>query len=61
MSDVRATHPLAAEIMHGLVFDELARGVDPKKPPTPPVHPTPHDAATSVALRAWGATTAGAR
>ena len=41
VSDVRATHPLAAEIMHGLVFDDLAKSVDPKKPATPPVHATP--------------------
>lgn len=27
VSDVRATHPLAAEMMHALVFDELSRGV----------------------------------
>jgi hypothetical protein len=29
VSDVRATHPLAAEIMHGLVFDELGRTATP--------------------------------
>jgi arylsulfatase A-like enzyme len=60
VSDVRATHPLAAEIMHGLVFEDLARAADPKKAPTPPVHPTP-DAAAAVSLRAWGATTSGSR
>jgi arylsulfatase A-like enzyme len=56
VSDVRATHPLAAEIMHGLAFEDLARSGDPKKPATPPVHP-PADAATGVSLRAWGAAT----
>jgi len=60
VSDVRATHPLAAEIMHGLVFEDLARSADPKKAPTPPVHPT-QDAAAALALRAWGASTAGSR
>lgn len=52
VSDVRATHPLAAEILHGLVFDELA----PAKPgapaaPTPRVMPDP---TTAAALKAWG-------
>jgi arylsulfatase A-like enzyme len=57
VSDVRATHPLAAEIMHGLAFEDLARAADPKKAPTPPVHPTT-DATSGVSLRAWGAATA---
>lgn len=56
VSDVRATHPLAAEIMHGLSFDDLARSADPKKAPAPPVHPTA-DPAAAVSLRAWGVTT----
>ena len=60
VSDVRATHPLAAEILHGFVFDDLARGVDPKKPLPPPSHP-PADAASVISLRAWGATTPGSR
>lgn len=59
VSDVRATHPLAAEIMHALVFDELAgkseKGDAKRSPPaaTAPSHPTP-DAATAAALRLWG-------
>lgn len=69
VSDVRATHPLAAEIMHALAFDELSRASgappspasasasavsgEPKRAPTPPTHPTP-DAAAVAALRAWG-------
>jgi arylsulfatase A-like enzyme len=73
VSDVRATHPLAAEIMHALVFDELSRtkpptaaagapagaaSSDSKRPPTTlPAHPPPPDAATAAALRAWGVTT----
>ncbi len=56
VSDVRATHPLAAEIMHALAFDELGRGLpgapagapgsagssasDPKRAPSP--SPPPH-------------------
>lgn len=55
VSDVRATHPLAAEIMHGLLFEELARAADPKKAPVPPVHPTA-DPAAAISLRAWGVT-----
>jgi hypothetical protein len=61
VSDVRATHPLAAEIMRGLVFDDLTRSVtprDPKVPLTPTTHPVP-DALTSAALRAWGVTSGG--
>lgn len=57
VSDVRATHPLAAEILHALAFDELAR--DPKATLLPTTHPIP-DTATSSALRAWGVTAAGA-
>jgi arylsulfatase A-like enzyme len=52
VSDVRATHPLAAEILHGLVFDELVSG----KPGAPP-NPTPRavpDETTAAALKAWG-------
>lgn len=50
VSDVRATHPLAAELMHALVFDEF---VTPKKPTTARVR-TSFDAETTAALRAWG-------
>jgi arylsulfatase A-like enzyme len=48
-SDVRATHPLAAEIMHTVAFDEIegARG----KPTAPRAN---LDTAASAALRAWG-------
>lgn len=53
VNDVRATHPLAAEMMHALVFDELASPRDPKQTVVVPTHPVP-DAATSAALRAWG-------
>lgn len=52
VSDVRATHPLAAEILHGLVFDELV-GARPGAPP----NPTPRviaDPPTAAALKAWG-------
>jgi arylsulfatase A-like enzyme len=59
VSDVRATHPLAAEILHALVFDELTPGMDPKKPLTLPAHPPPPDAATAAGLRAWGVVNAG--
>lgn len=55
VSDVRATHPLAAEILHGLVFDELVGAPHPKpgapSPPTPRAIPDP---ATAAALKAWG-------
>lgn len=60
VSDVRATHPLATEIMHGLVFDELARDAnDKKKQASPTIHPVP-DAPTAAALRAWGVPAGGA-
>jgi arylsulfatase A-like enzyme len=59
ISDVRATHPLAAEILHALVFDDLTPGLDPKKPLTLPTHPAPPDAPTAAALRAWGVVNAG--
>jgi hypothetical protein len=35
VSDVRATHPLAAEILHALVFEELSRPAAVPLPPTP--------------------------
>jgi len=60
LSDVRATHPLATEIMHALAFDELAKKGPPDAAKRPAVV-TPHattDAATAAALRAWGVTTA---
>ena len=75
VSDVRATHPLAAEIMHALAFDELSRGGpaasavgpgppaasgEPRRAPVPPSHPT-LDAASAAALRAWGTGGAGTR
>ncbi len=58
VSDVRATHPLAAEVLHALVFDELGGaggdaaliGVGARIAP---------DAPTAAALRAWGVVTAG--
>ncbi len=50
VSDVRATHPIAAEIMHALVYDELAAKPLSEAPTRPTI-----DAATSGALRAWGA------
>ena len=49
VSDVRATHPLAAEILHGIVFDELVGGAPPN--PTPRVIADP---TTAAALKAWG-------
>jgi arylsulfatase A-like enzyme len=54
VSDVRATHPLAAEIMHALVFDELGRV---PANAAPPAHPA-QDAAIAAGLRAWGLSTA---
>jgi arylsulfatase A-like enzyme len=51
VSDVRATHPIAAEILHSLVFDELT--TDPKRTTPPPPRPIP-DAAGAASLRAWG-------
>ncbi len=50
VSDVRSTHPFAAEILHGVLFDELATA-------GPPQTPTPRaaiDAPTTASLRAWG-------
>lgn len=52
VSDVRATHPLAAEILHALVFDELV-GAKPKAPPAPTPRAIP-DPPTAAALKAWG-------
>jgi arylsulfatase A-like enzyme len=49
VSDVRATHPLAAETLHALVFDELVT-----KKPTAPTPRAPTDTQTAAALRAWG-------
>jgi arylsulfatase A-like enzyme len=50
VSDVRPTHPLAAEILHAMVFDELVTG----KPPPPPTARVIPDAPTTAALKAWG-------
>ncbi|MBS2013256.1 MAG: sulfatase-like hydrolase/transferase [Deltaproteobacteria bacterium] len=52
VADVRATHPIAAELMHALVYDELTAKVSAAK-----THP-PIDAATATALRIWGAQSA---
>jgi arylsulfatase A-like enzyme len=49
VSDVRSTHPIAAESMHALVYDELSA-----KLAAPKVHP-PIDGPTASALRVWGA------
>ena len=57
MSDVRATHPLAAEVLHALVFDELGGG-GPDAASAAPTRVTP-DAPSAAALRAWGVVTAG--
>jgi arylsulfatase A-like enzyme len=60
VSDVRATHPLAAEIMHSLVFDELgakAKTATPARTDPPRVTPDAKDAKdakTAAALRIWG-------
>ncbi len=51
VSDIRATHPIAAEIMHAWVFDEL--GATWAGPPAPRAHGTPNEP-TTAALRAWG-------
>ncbi len=56
MSDVRATHPLAAELLHGLVFDELSAPAG-MAPPVP-IRAVP-DPPTAAGLRAWGVVTAG--
>lgn len=51
--DVRATHPLAAELMHTFVFDRL---VAPARPTGPEPHaPPPFDATTSSSAAAGGA------
>lgn len=64
VSDVRATHPLAAEVLHGLVSDELvakpgglatstgAQATTP--PPLPPSSRPSTDGPTNAALKAWG-------
>lgn len=51
VSDVRPSHPLAAEALRSLVWTELVmkKGVSGGSTPRPPV-----DDATSAALRAWG-------
>jgi arylsulfatase A-like enzyme len=49
VSDVRATHPLASELMHGVAFDELVK----KEPRTPSPRVVPDDK-LPAALRAWG-------
>ncbi|MCL2777168.1 MAG: sulfatase-like hydrolase/transferase [Polyangiaceae bacterium] len=48
LSDLRPTHPLAADVMHALVFEELSaqKGAEP-------AHPNP-GAINPGALRAWG-------
>ncbi|AKU97555.1 hypothetical protein AKJ09_04219 [Labilithrix luteola] len=48
ISDVRATHPLAAELMRGLVESQLGSS---KLPPGPRSNP---DSAAASALRLWG-------
>jgi len=56
VSDVRATHPLAAELLHGLAFDELSApaGIAPPVPTRAIADPP-----TAAGLRAWGVVTAG--
>lgn len=49
VSDVRATHPLASELMHAVAFDELVK----KEPPVVAPRVVPDDKLPS-ALRAWG-------
>lgn len=51
-SDVRPTHPLAAELLHGLAFGELARPA-PKQVSEVPTKISPDGPATT-ALKAWG-------
>ena len=53
VSDVRATHPLAAEMLHALVYKELgiAQNDGEKYPAVTKVLP---DTPTTAALRAWG-------
>jgi arylsulfatase A-like enzyme len=53
VSDVRATFPIAAELLHALAFDEMALSSATAAPSV--THPVP-DAPTSAALRAWGVT-----
>lgn len=48
ISDVRATHPLAGELMHGLVESQLGA---PSLPPGPRANP---DSSAASALRLWG-------
>ncbi len=56
VSDVRATHPLTAEALHALAYDELVR--DPDKKPPAPIVPrsatSQADSTTTTALKAWG-------
>jgi arylsulfatase A-like enzyme len=52
VSDVRATHPLAAEVLHRLAFDELASGKRPAV--TAPKAVIPPDAGVGAGLRVWG-------
>ncbi|MDB4942310.1 MAG: hypothetical protein JWP97_1844 [Labilithrix sp.] len=54
-SDVRATHPLAAELMHALVVRELtASGSTTAAEKFPAVTRVLPDAPTTAGLRAWG-------
>ncbi|MBX3186159.1 MAG: sulfatase-like hydrolase/transferase [Labilithrix sp.] len=64
VSDVRATHPIAAEILHAVVFDELgakpraaarAGALEPAEPKAAPPNRVTPDAPTAAALRVWGA------
>ena len=58
VSDVRATHPLAAEILHAVVFDELGARPAAAAPVATTTRVVP-DGPTSAGLRAWGVVTAG--
>lgn len=49
VSDVRATHPFASELMHGVAFEELV-----KKEPRVPSPRYAADEKLPAALRAWG-------
>lgn len=49
VSDVRATHPIAEQVLHRVAFDELFAKSKPAEADAAPV-----DEATSAALRAWG-------
>jgi arylsulfatase A-like enzyme len=49
VSDVRASYPLAASLLHAATFDALVGG-----PARPPREPATIDPATASSLRAWG-------